>query len=295
LPGHFSTEVGRAMEDAFISLLYRLGYFVYKGGDFGTGLDIVAKFSGEPIVPKPPNSCTLLPPFFAPAGTTAFSIKRGNFRKKDVNELIEKTQRAKHSENEILKSLEGMVIATNFTRQERDLDSLRSREVYCWDGRRLIFYAAKAQAIQELASRSAVRERAIEGISQSSYLLEVETSTALKNVISANVVVFIDDHDKNLLISADHVNRILEYIYEKSLEGIVKETQEMDVQAFLRIHALGVVNESIVRNAYKKYAQETSIHPKVTFSAEPMIFQYGSAPWEIVYLANPSSSQSIGL
>lgn len=81
---------------------------------------------------------------------TAFSLKAGNFTKKDVNELIEKFRKAKSSEDNYLKELEGMVIVTNYTKAEREINNLLSQRVYCWDGRRLIFYSAKARAIQEL-------------------------------------------------------------------------------------------------------------------------------------------------
>jgi len=289
LSGHFPVEIGRVMEDSFIGLLYRLGYTVSRGTDFESKLDIIGKFYGHPINPNLPHMCTLLPPFFAPIGTTAFSVKRGNFGAKDVKELIDKVQKAKSSKNETLKSLEGMIIVTNFIRTEKDLDALLSKNVYCWDGRRLIFYSAKARAIQELTSRSSVQEIAIEGVNNSSYLIEIETETSeeLKNVISTNIVVFIDDHNKDLIISGDHIERMLEYIYKKSLGPIVDSTQ-MDVRVLLEIHALGVVHESIVKNSYNKYVKESSLHPQVFFSAEPSIFQYGSAPWVIVYSAKSS-------
>lgn len=284
MSGHFSVEVGRVMEDSFIGLLYRLGYTVFKGRDFGSGLDIIGKFYGHPINPKLPNSCTLLPPSFSPSGTTAFSVKRGNFAKKDVKELIDKVQDAKNSANESLKSLEGMVIVTNFIRMEKDLDKLRQENVYCWDGRRLIFYSAKAQAIQELSFKSETEEIAVEGVNRCSYLIARETDplAKIRNVITTNIVIFIDDHDKDLIIGADHIEKILGYIYDKSLKPIVDSTK-MDVQVSLRIHALGVVSEKIVKESYPAYANEQPKHPKVFFPAEPLIFQYGSAPWAIVY------------
>jgi hypothetical protein len=283
LSGHFAVEIGRAMEDSFIDLLYRLGYTVFKGRDFGTGLDIIGKFYSHPINPKLPNSCTLLPPSFSPTGTTAFSVKRGNFRKKDVTELVEKVREATTKENETLRSIEGMVIVTNFTRAEKDLDELKQKNVYCWDGRRLIFYSAKAQAVQELSNRSEVEEIAIEGVNRSSYLIARETDPSkIRNVILASIVVFIDDHDKTLIIGADHIETILTYIYNKSLRQIV-DSAKMDVQVSLKIHALGIVSEKIVKESYPAYANDQTKHPRVFFPADFLVFQYGSAPWAIIY------------
>lgn len=278
MSGHFPPEKGRAMEDSFVDLLYRLSYTVYDArGE--TGLDVIAEFYGVPINPKLPYPCKLLPPFFAPQGVTAFSLKAGNFTEKDVNELIEKFRKAKSSEDTYQKKLEGIVIVTNYTKAEREINKLLSKNVYCWDGRRLIFYSAKARAIQELGSRGPLREIAIEVMKNSSYLLEAET---LKNSILANILVFIDDHNKKLVLSSGNVEKILTYIYEKSLKQIVESTQ-MDVQVSLKFHVLGIANKAIVKNTYIKYARE-SHHPQVVFSAEPMIFQYSAAPWAILFM-----------
>jgi len=279
LPGHFPPEVGRAMEDSFVNLLYRLGYTTSSERDPASGLDVIAKFYGEPINPTPSNACKLLPPFFAPKGMTAFSLKRGNFAKKDVIELVEKFQKAKNSADSAYRALEGMVIVTNYSRTEEDIDKLLLQKVYCWDGRRLIFYSAKARFIQELASRGPVQEIAIEVVSNSSYLIETET---LKNAILANIVILIDNHDKRLIISSEQMEKMLVYIYDNSLKPIVQSTQ-LDVQVLLKIHTLGIANETIVKNSYNKYARENSFHPKVFFSAEPMIFQYGAAPWATLF------------
>jgi hypothetical protein len=264
------------MEDLFINLLYRLGYTVFDERET-FGLDIIAEFYGKPIYPSLPYSCTILPPFFAPKGMTAFSLKAGNFTKRDVKELVEKVQKARSSEKSYLKKLEGMVIATNYTKMEKDIDNLLSRNVYCWDGRRLIFYSAKAKTIQELGSRGPLQEIAIEVLKNSSYIIEKET---LRNAFMTNIVIFIDDHSTKSTITSEDVEKILDYIYEKSLKRIVESTQ-MDIQVLLKFHVLGIVDEILVKNAYKKYARD-SYHPQVFFS-EPMIFQYGAAPWATLF------------
>lgn len=278
MSGHFPPKKGKAMEDLFINLLYRIGYTVSSERNGTFGLDVIAEFYGKPIHPVLPYPCNLLPPFFAPKGMTAFSLKAGNFSKKDVNELIKKFQKAKSSEESHLKRLEGMVIATNYTKPENDIDNLLLRNVYCWDGKRLFFYSAKARTIQELGSRGPLQEIAIEVLRNSSYIIEKETLT---NAFLTNVIIFIDDHTKNLAIRSEDIEEILGYIYEKSLKRIVESTQ-MDVQVLIKFHVLGIVDETVVKNTYKRYARD-SYHPQVFFSAEPMIFQYSAAPWATLF------------
>jgi hypothetical protein len=249
--------------------------------DQKTGLDVVAKFYGEPIDPKPPYPCNLLSPFFSPGGFIAFSLKRSYFAKTDVDELIAKVNEAKKLKDPVLSSIEGMVIASNSLLKETDIEALLSQGVYCWDGRRLIFYSAKVQTIQNLASSGPVTEFSIGKLNRTSCIIEIQTSEKLKNILLANVAVFIDDHSKDLTIGGQHVEKILRWIYEKSLKQIVEPTK-FDLQVSLSIHVLGIANETVVRNSYKKYAMEQSSHPKVFFPAELVIFQYGAAPWAIL-------------
>jgi len=265
------------MENSFVILLYRLGYFVLAERDPESGLDVIAEFYGQPLNPRPRYLTKLLLPSFAPKGRTAFSLKRGDFGNSDVTELVEKVQKAKNSNNKLLSSLENMVIATNFFKVEGEIDDVLIKNVYCWDGRRLIFYSAKARTAQILGSRSQVEEIAIEGVSKSSYLIETETSKELNNTILANVAIFVDDHTKGLIISSDHTEKILEFIYAKSLKGIVESTH-LEVQVTVEIHALGIGDENLVRSTYNEYSMEMRSR-KVFFSAEPMFFQYGAAPW----------------
>jgi hypothetical protein len=282
LSGHLPPEIGRAMENSFVSLLYRLGYTVDRERDVESGLDAIARFYGEPLNPRTSYSCKLLLPSFAPKGLTAFSLKRGGIVNSDIAELVSKVQAAKTSKDKLLSSLESMIIATNFFKTESEIDDILTKDVHCWDGRRLIFYSAKARTAQELGQRGPVEEVAIEGLSKGSYLIETETSAESKNVIIANVAIFVDDHTKELIISSDHAKKILEYVYVKSLKGIV-EYAHLDIQVPLEIHVLGIADEKLVRNAYSEYAVDKSLHPSVFFSAEPMIFQYGAAPWATLF------------
>jgi hypothetical protein len=151
LAGHLAPEIGRAMEDEFAVLIERLGYRVLRKRDVKSSIDIIANFHGEPIYPKPTNRCHLLKPLFAPQGTTAFSLKRGDFSKSDVEELLRNKEKARKLDDKVLNALEGTVMVTNYTKTESELDSLLSENVYCWEGRRLIFYAAKARSAFDLA------------------------------------------------------------------------------------------------------------------------------------------------
>lgn len=272
------------MEDSFVALLYRLGYVVLSRRDPEFGLDVIARFYGELIDPKPPNVCKLLPPSFSPSGVMAFSLKRGDFANKDISELIEKVQKAKNSGKDVFSSLEGQVIVTNYTRGEKDIDNLLLEDVHCWDNRRLMLYSAKARAVQDLAHVGPVREISIEGVDKCSYIIETETSEKLKNFIPSKVVVFVDNHKNDFIVSSHHIETMLKCIYEKSLKPIA-ETTQLGVQVMLDVHVLGIADEELVRNAYHKYAVETASHPNIFFSAEPMIFQYGSAPWATLFSA----------
>lgn len=276
MSGHFPPEVGRAMEDEFAVLIERLGYRVLRKRDVKSGLDIIAKFDGRPINPKPLNPCDLIRPLFAPEGITAFSLKRGDFRKSDVDELLEKAKKVKSfSDDKVLRSIRGKVMVTNYSKSEVELNKLLSKNVYCWDMRRLIFYSAKARSSFDLAEKGPVEEVLVRGAIKASYLMETETGT---DAILTNVIILVDDHDPNLVIGYDHIKNILVYIYKKSLKPIVKSTR-LDVQSLFKFHILGVADKGTVENAYLDYAKEESYHPQVVFSAMPIIFQYGAAPW----------------
>jgi hypothetical protein len=283
LAGHFGPDIGRAMEDSFVSLLYRLGYIVHEKCGHKTGLDVIAEFYGEPIDPKPTYPCNLLPPFFAPSGIIAFSLKRSYFSKKDIAELVTKVNEAKKLKDPVLSSIKGKVIATNISMKESAIDSLFLQKIYCWDSRRLFFYAAKAQTIQNLASKGPVTETSIDDFKQASCIVEIETSEKLKNTLLANVTVFIDDHSKELTVGSQHMEKILTFVYEKSLKQIAERTK-FDLQVSLSVQVLGIVNETVIKNTYKKYVMETASHPRVFFPAELVVFQYGAAPWSILFM-----------
>lgn len=273
--GHFAPEVGRAMEDEFGVLLERLGYRIDRKRDEKSGLDFIAHFNGEPINPKPQNECILLRPSFAPDLRTAFSLKRGDFTEGDVEELLEKVSKAKDFNEEVYQSIKGASIVTNYTKTEAQIDSLLARNVYCWDVRKLIFYAAKARSVLELAFKGPLIEKLVDGLNRTSYLIQTQTGTG---AMLANVAILIDDHDKTFTMGHDHVERALKIVYEKALKPMV-DANRLDVQVAFKFHILGIADKTVVENAYFDYARKGSDHPKVVFSGPPLIFQYGAAPW----------------
>lgn len=275
LAGHFYPEVGRGMEDELSDLLDRLGFIVLRKRDVKLNLDIIAKFGGKPIKPIFDTECSLLKPFFCPNDNIAFSLKRGDFVKGDVDEVIEKVQKAKNESDEALKAVNGGVIVTNYTKTEDELDKTFKRGVYCWDGRRLIFYAAKARTVSDLWARGPLSEIKIDNIPNTTYLIQKET---LHQAILTNISVFIDNHDKQFMVSYDEMCAILSFIYKTSLKPIVDSCQ-LDVQVVMRMHVLGIAEFELIGKAYREYAYDKINHPQVTLSANPKVFQYASAPW----------------
>ena len=154
-------------------------------------------------------------------------------------------------------------------------------------GQRLFYFRLQvfdaAQVIQNLASKGPVTESVIPDMNLTSCIVEIETSEKLKNVLLASVAVLIDDQSKELTIGSQHMERILALIYENSFRTLVERPPHFDIQVSLEIHALGIVNETIAKNAYLKYAKDTSAHPKVFFPPEFAMFQYGAAPWSILF------------
>jgi hypothetical protein len=51
----------------------------------------------------------------------------------------------------------------------------------------------------------------------------------------------------------------------------------------LSLHALGIVKEDVVKSAHKKYSQEANANGRVLFPANIPIFQYGAAPWAVLF------------
>lgn len=266
------------MEDDFAILLERLGYRVLRKRDVKSGLDIIAEFDGRPINPKPKNRCNLLPPIFSPEGITAFSLKRGNISNADVDELIDKVERAREfDQDRVLRSINGSIIVTNYTKTEDELDNILAKEVYCWDIRRLIFYSAKVRSCYEIASNGPTWEVISDGRANTSYLIESGEKIGSEAIL-INVVIFVDDHEKELILGQDHIIDILTDIYENSFQPIITSSH-LDIQARVKIQILGIADKNLVETGYKEYAEEGALHPGAVFSANPSIFQYGASPW----------------
>ena len=274
--GHFAQEVGNAMEEEFTSLVEGLGYQVKRKRNPRPGIDLIADFTGKPI-PETPKVDILQRPLFSPDGVTAFSIKRGDFKPKDVADLLEDIVEAKSSNDNLLKSIVGGVIVTNHTKTEGEIDKLLQEGVYCWDIRRLIFYAMKARIVREHSKTRPLRENLLPKKFKGSYLLE--TNGVLEGTtLSVYIVIFIEDH--HVMLAHDHITDILTHIYEDSLDPIVRATN-FNVSVTAMIHVLGLANPHTAKRAYTDYAGSQSKHPRVSFSAASpfLIFQYGAAPW----------------
>jgi hypothetical protein len=259
------------MENTFADLLERLGYDVLRKRDTK---------AREPL-----QDCRLMPPFFAPPteSTIAFSLKAGNFANKDIQELVEKVANAKKQDDEVLKKLKGKVLVTNYSKTEAEIEKTLKNDVYCWDIRRLVFYSAKAEAIQTLARKSEVEETRIsnvEGLPNSSYL---RGTVVHESEIVTTIIVFVDIHKSHFVLSSDHMTEILRFVYDRSLEPLVRESQNR-VNVRFEVHTLGLANEELARNTFFLYSSDLARHPKVLFrDAELSIFQYGSAPWAVLF------------
>lgn len=281
MSGHVAQELGEAAEREFNRLVEMLGYRVLRKRQPRPGIDLIASFSGD-LSQKLHLPCTLMRPIFAPDGYTAFSIKRGDFRKKDVDELLRDVKDAQASDDEVLKSVSGCILACNHVKTEGELDDLLDRNVYCWDLRRLIFYATKAKLAHKLAQSGPVREMSLQAESKGSYII-LPSGTLDVSTMRVDVTIFIDDHHG--FMGYDHVYTILNNVYETGLEPIVGSTGYY-VQVVTTIHALGLANSELAKRAFQDYAGDMSQHPKVSFSAEPglQVYQYGAAPWSAILL-----------
>ncbi|MGD0071775.1 MAG: hypothetical protein ABSB71_09490 [Candidatus Bathyarchaeia archaeon] len=284
MSGHYAPESSGVMENSFADLLERLGYNVLRKRDTKSGLDIIAEFKGQPKSKEQFQECTLLPPAFSPDAKdiSAFSLKAGNFGSKDVKELVDKVKRATKLEDEVLKKLRGKVIVTNYSKTETEIDRLRLENIFCWDIRRLIFYSAKAEAIQNLARMSEVEEVSITGIDGLIGASYLRGTVIGENGILTNIVIFVDSHDSKLIVSSDHMTKMLIYICEKSLKTLVKESQNK-INVKFEVHILGLANEELLKSSYSQYSRDFALHPKILFNDEPFLFQYASAPWTILF------------
>lgn len=272
------------MEDSFADLLERLGYNVLRKRDTKSGLDIIAEFKGQPKSKELFQECKLLPPSFSPdpKDISAFSLKTGNFGVKDVKELVEKVEKSTKLEDDVLQRLRGKVIVTNYSKTEAEIEEFRSKDIFCWDIRRLLFYSAKAEAIQNLARMSEVEEISIDGIEGLTGTSYLRGTIIQENGITTKIAIFVDSHDSKLIVSSDHMTKMLAHTYEKSLKTLAKESQNK-INVTFEVHVLGLANEELIRSSFSQYSRNFALHPKVLFLGEPFVSQYASAPWAILF------------
>jgi len=268
------------MEDEFAALLEYLGFRVLRKRDPKSGLDIIAKFHGEPIPPTQ-FRCNLQEPIFSPTGKIAYSLKRGDFTAADVRELLEKVQIARgFVDDDVLRDITGSVMVTNYSKTEDKVDELRTENVYCWDIRRLIFHSIKTRLCYELANKGPVFEHRYPDRIKGSYLQE--TDRRINGMILINICIFVDDHDKNTTIGYEETKYILESMYDISLKNIIESTQ-LDIQTNIQFHILGLADNDGMISAYLDYGSTQEAHPRMQLLPKPKIFEYGAAPWMAIY------------
>jgi hypothetical protein len=279
LCGHYYPEVGRAFEDGFVILLERLGYRVWRKRDTRTGLDVVATFNNYPLFPEGIEhySCRLELPIFSPSGVIAFSAKKGNFFPSDIEEIKEKidnndTVRINEKDN----SIETGVIVTNYSKTEDQIqDILNDHGIYCWDISRLMLYSNKARISYNFSRKSSLKEYLIEDKS-CSYLL---CSTSInKGIMKISIIIFVDEHIKTRSLGADHMDDIMNYIYNNSLKPILDVTP-LDLEINNELHVLDIIDNDMIDKAYSNYAGNMERHPKATYIREFPIYSYIAAPW----------------
>jgi hypothetical protein len=279
LAGHFGPDVGRGMEDAVESLLKGIGYrlSLTRGQKFG--IDIIADFTGEPsFAGKKINKCVLVRPSYAPTGQTAFSLKRGDFKEKDLDELEKKINKAKSTPE--LDKLDGGVMVTNYMKTEGEIDRVwKEKSIHCWDIRRLIFYTVKANEILNLATTGRAREYSL---SESKTSALIQTSEKITEfALAAKIAVFVDDHDPERDIGEPFVTSVLSEIRSKYLKPIVESTN-LDVQASLRFHFLGRVSQNVIVDSHIEYGQKEAGSP-IIFLGPPRVFHYAAAAWSQLF------------
>ena len=277
--GHLPVELGRGTEDDFNLLLERLGFRVLRKRTDSPGIDFVAEFTGSPAFPPELGyrRVMLQRPIFAADGKCAFSVKRGGILQSDVTELLRKTKMANRSHDTVMRSITSAVIVTNQFMTESEIDGFAAKGVFCWDIKRLCFYAAKSRIALQLSDSGPVKEIRLPDQYKSSFL-QTPAQQIDRATLLVNVSLFVDDHAAHL--GHDHVGKLLEQIYPLGIKGIAESTN-YQVQVQVSMHVLGRVERDLALNAYVSVGANRELHPDVTFAAPPTfeIYQYASAPW----------------
>lgn len=272
-------ELGRGTEDDFNLLLERLGFRILRKRTDFPGIDLVADFVGKPNLPPEAGyrRIFLQRPIFATDGVCAFSVKRGSISQNDITELQNKVKKARKSRDPVMESIESSVIVTNQFMTEGDVEDILSKRVYCWDIKRLCFYAAKSRTALRLSDYGPVTEIQLPEDCKASFL---KTPARLldRTTLILNVSLFVDDHAAHL--GYDHVRNLLQQVYILGVRPIAESTK-YQVQVQVSLHVLGRIDRDLAVNAYVDTGGDTRAHPDTTFATAQMFetYQYSSAPW----------------
>lgn len=279
--GHLPQILGDDAETAFYQVASSLGYTKQRTRNIRPSIDLIADFDGTQQ-----ESAVLKRPIFSPEGMTAFSVKRGAFVKKDLNDLtsdIQKGKESKDKKDEILQKLAGGVLVSGTLLTEPKLNStLKTWGVFVWDIRRLIFYSKKVKICSELLDFGPVKEEYLEAVKGTFMIAPVKLDIATMYV---RAYAFVDDHD--LVIQRDHAEAILKEIYSKGLKPL--QNALFELQVIFSLHSVGSIRRDLVEEAYRAYAKVEKEHPRVTFSntGAMEIQSYAAAPWTAMFA--PSS------
>jgi hypothetical protein len=270
--------LGRGAEDDFNVLLEHLGFRILRKRTDFPAIDFVADFTGSPNLPSEMGyrRIILSRPIFAADGICAFSVKRGAILQNDITELQRKVREATRSQDNVMRSITTSIVVTNQFMTENELETNFKKGVYCWDIRRLCFYAAKSRTALRFSDNGPVTEVRLPVDYKASFL-KTPAQLLDRTTLLVNVSMFVDDHAAHL--GYDHVRRLLEHVYPLGIRTIAESTG-YQVQVQVSLHVLGRVDRDLALNAYVNTGADKS-HPDVTFAAPPTfeIYQYASAPW----------------
>lgn len=277
--GHFAPDVGRFMEDDFINLLENLGYRIALKRDVQSGIDIIAKFAGEPL-PKPMRKCRFLKPVFSPnCDYIAFSLKRGDFTDKDIQEIIDKKNAIKENKDFPVKNVDGAIIVSNLFSTEHKIDEIFRRGVFYWDVRRLIFYSTKVRSYFHYIKTGPIAEFILPDL-PGTYLQITDGMES--HLVKLYVEIFLDEHSPEFTLNSEITMKILTDIYKTSIKPVV-DSLSVDVHVTPTFYTLGIADQKLIETSYIDYASDHSKHENVQFNPNPKIYQFGAAPWTIIY------------
>jgi hypothetical protein len=274
LPGHEAQILGDVMEDACCNLLVGLGYSIVDRRYPKPSIDIIADF----VKPRSGSDVILQRPWFSPEGRTAFSAKEGRATRRDVTEMKKTFRQARRSHNQRLRKIKGCVLATNEPRTKGQIESLRRRDkIYCWDFRRLAFYAAKVRSRNFLCRAGRLIEYPLPTLIGSTCLFHSESAD--ENVLPVRCVIFVDDH--SCFFGRDEIRILLSDLNKAVLKPILRTTTFKSVRAIVSLHVLGTIDVEVARDAFSQYVGDEQSHPQVDFSlSTPLrVYSYAAAPW----------------